>query len=446
MVLPSVFKVVSSDGRAAEFNWDKDLQSNVLGSFFYGYLSTQIIGGWISDRFGPKVGILLGIGTLSLGSVLSPVAARLDPICLMVIRIIQGIMSGFALPSIYGIVSLWSSPAERATLMSLAFCGISIANIICFPLSSLLCQSGIDGGWPMVFYVPGAGGLLWTIAFFLFAHTPETHPRISSDEKQHLLQTTPTSEDDEAVSAASTGPVPWVAMMTSKRMWGLIMAHVCSCWSFYLLAVNLPTFLTEALHMDIVQVGMASSLPYIGMFLMTVTGKLFDFLKVKNVLSFTNLRKVFNTIGFVVPAICMLLLSALQPTDWISHVALITVAWTMHEFALTGGFYFNHPDVAGPYKTVAFGITNTFAQLTGFINPMIIAKLTPDSSRDQWLLIFDIASGILIFGAICYILLGTTELEPWAKPKRLNKGEKEAARNQEQLEQEQMPLNKEEKV
>ena len=50
----------------------------------------------------------------------------------------------------------------------------------------------------------------------------------------------------------------------------------------------------------------------------------------------------------------------------------------------TGGFYFNHPDIAGRYKTVAFGITNTFAQLTGFLNPLLVAKLTPDVSVLLW--------------------------------------------------------------
>ena len=103
----------------------------------------------------------------------------------------------------------------------------------------------------------------------------------------------------------------------------------------------------------------------------------------------------------------------------------------------TGGFYFNHPDIAGRYKTVAFGITNTFAQLTGFLNPLLVAKLTPDvsvllwlarkgwtscsnnwllfqSTREQWLVIFQIASGAIMFGAIVYLFLGSAEPEPWA--------------------------------
>ena len=71
------------------------------------------------------------------------------------VRVIQGLVSGLAFPSTYNLFSKWSSPEERATIMSLVFSGIPVAIIVNFPLSSALCESGIDGGWPMVFYIPG---------------------------------------------------------------------------------------------------------------------------------------------------------------------------------------------------------------------------------------------------------------------------------------------------
>ena len=72
------------------------------------------------------------------------------------IRVIQGLVSGLAFPSTYNLFGKWSSPEERATIMSVVFSGIPVAIIVNFPLSSALCESGIDGGWPMVFYIPGS--------------------------------------------------------------------------------------------------------------------------------------------------------------------------------------------------------------------------------------------------------------------------------------------------
>ena len=82
-------------------------------------------------------------------------ASRLDPMALVAVRAIQGLVSGLAYPSTYNLFNKWTSPEERATIMSIVFAGIPVAIIVNYPLSSALCESGIDGGWPLVFYIPG---------------------------------------------------------------------------------------------------------------------------------------------------------------------------------------------------------------------------------------------------------------------------------------------------
>ena len=70
-------------------------------------------------------------------------------------RIIQGLVSGVVFPSFYNLFSIWSSPEERATLMSIVMSGIVLANVINLPLAGALCATGIDPGWPMIMYTPG---------------------------------------------------------------------------------------------------------------------------------------------------------------------------------------------------------------------------------------------------------------------------------------------------
>ena len=55
-------------------------------------------------------------------------------------------------------------------------------QVLTFPLSSWLCQSGLDGGWPMTFYAPGTTGLVWCALFYLLIYSsPRVHPRCRAD-------------------------------------------------------------------------------------------------------------------------------------------------------------------------------------------------------------------------------------------------------------------------
>lgn len=74
-----------------EFDWNKSTQGLVLGAFFWGYLITQIPGGWIAAKFGGKRVFGWCMFTCALSTLLMPVAARVSPIFLMVLRFIAGL-------------------------------------------------------------------------------------------------------------------------------------------------------------------------------------------------------------------------------------------------------------------------------------------------------------------------------------------------------------------
>lgn len=47
-----------------EFDWDSKEQGFILSSFFYGYITTQIIGGYLASRFGGHLVILCRINSI----------------------------------------------------------------------------------------------------------------------------------------------------------------------------------------------------------------------------------------------------------------------------------------------------------------------------------------------------------------------------------------------
>ena len=83
----------SVNGEDGPFLWDKDVQGHILGSFFYGYLISQIPGGILAERYGGKwvFGVSLGIATVA--TLLTPVAATLNMGFLIFLRVIVGVGS-----------------------------------------------------------------------------------------------------------------------------------------------------------------------------------------------------------------------------------------------------------------------------------------------------------------------------------------------------------------
>ena len=62
-----------------------------MGSFFYGYIITQLPGGWLGARFGGKY--LFGFGVLSTAvlTMFTPMAARHSVGMFILVRILEGL-------------------------------------------------------------------------------------------------------------------------------------------------------------------------------------------------------------------------------------------------------------------------------------------------------------------------------------------------------------------
>merc|ERR1719239_1217936 len=155
-------------------------------------------------------------------------------------------------------------------------------------------------------------------------------------------------------------------------------------------------------------------LPSLGMLILSITGKLFDLIRTNCDISVTNLRKMFNSIAFLLPALTFIGLAILPCTEKVGHVALLAVGMAVPELAITGGFYFSHSEVGGPHSGVLFGITNTFAQIPGFLTPLLVSFMTQGGTLDEWYRVFQVAGAVYIVGVATYLIWGQAELQGWA--------------------------------
>lgn len=75
------------------FPWTKEIQGQVLGSFFYGYLVSQIPSGLLAEWYGARPVLIGFLGASTIGTLLTPLAAQLGYGVLIFVRIIVGIGS-----------------------------------------------------------------------------------------------------------------------------------------------------------------------------------------------------------------------------------------------------------------------------------------------------------------------------------------------------------------
>ena len=75
----------------AEFEWEKQIQSTLLASFFYGYIVTQIPGGYLSDRFGGRRVFGTAMAVACVCTLVMPACARVSVVLVYVLRVLLGL-------------------------------------------------------------------------------------------------------------------------------------------------------------------------------------------------------------------------------------------------------------------------------------------------------------------------------------------------------------------
>ncbi|ESO85177.1 hypothetical protein LOTGIDRAFT_167964 [Lottia gigantea] len=395
---------------SAEFEWDKTEQSGILASYFYGYIVTQIPGGWLAGRYGGKKVIGFGLALSAMLNALTPVAARYDLRIVTTIRVLLGIFSGVMFPAMHSMWGQWSPPSERSRLTSFTYSGTFIGNIITFAVSGLLCAYGFDNGWGSIFYLTSIVTIVWLFFwFFLVSDTPSEHPSISNIEKKYIIEGVGKSQS----RVLST---PWLAIAKSRAMHACLVAHFCNNWIHYTLLTGLPSFMKEALKFDIKQNGVLSAVPYMAMTIsVIVSGQTADFLR-RKYLSTKTTRKLFQISAFIGAGGCLVGAGFVTCENRMVGVALLTLAVTFEGMCFAG-YMVNQVDFAPRYAGVLFGINNCIATIPGMIAPIVVGALTPNKSQEEWRIVFYVCGGFCLLGAVVFGFFARTDLEPWAVEK-----------------------------
>lgn len=388
-----------------EFEWDNKIQGYLLSSFFYGYITTQLLGGVLAAKFGGKQIFGAGIASTALLTIVSPWLAEVNVYVLLVGRIFTGIFEGVTYSSLYCIWNKWLPPLERGRMVIQANSGSYTGTVFSMMFYAYL-QS--VAGWRSIFWFSGGLGLLWyAIWLLIISESPETDSKISKAELQYIQLSLEDNKKGEK------SPVPWKALLTSKATWALNIGVFCETWGFYTLMTLLPKYFKDVFQFDISQSGILSALPYICIaIMMQFSGQLIDMFLRKKWLTLTQTRKAFMITGFLSQS-CFMMGAAFWGNAGGTVFSLV-MAVGLGSLAI-GTITINSLDIAPKHASVVFGVANTWGTLPGVVSPIIAGYIvsTENPTVDQWRIVFYITAGLYLFGAIVYGTFASGVRQAW---------------------------------
>ncbi|KAG8241170.1 hypothetical protein J6590_092808 [Homalodisca vitripennis] len=151
------YKVTLDNGTVVEKrNLDFEMQvvSHVVSSSFYGYVASQILGGWLGACLGGSGVFGAGVAFTALFSLVMPIVVHGGTANWVIAsRVIQGLFMGVTYPSIIAVWSRWAPPQERARLVTIAFSGSYFSIVVNPPVCRLIANTL---GWTIIFHITGS--------------------------------------------------------------------------------------------------------------------------------------------------------------------------------------------------------------------------------------------------------------------------------------------------
>jgi MFS transporter, ACS family, glucarate transporter len=369
----------------------------VVGVFAIAYGLFEIPGGWMADRFGPRIILTRIVLWWSAFTALTG-AVSTYPLLLLT-RFWFGAGEAGAFPNATASIAAWFPISERGR----AFGFLSVATQIGGALSPLLViPIQIQYGWRASFYVLGMLGVPWAVVwFFWFRNTPL--------EKRGL----PQSELKEigATPKSNGHGFNWAVAVRTRNFWAILLMGLSYGYGLYFFVAWLPTYLVRARNFSERDL-LFSTLPFIfGACANLGSGMTSDFLLKRAGLKAARCR--IGIIGFSCAALFGLL-AAFTQSKW---ETLLVLCLSYAGIAFTQPMIFpTCIDVARKFPGSMAGAQNTANQVGSFLSAVVFGYVVKVfGSYDLPLILMALVLG---FGTLMWRKIDPTqELVPEAQSK-----------------------------
>lgn len=372
----------------------------LLSTYSWTYVLLQLPSGPVLDRYGVKPVIRISAFLWSVASFATGLARGFAGI--ISARLLLGIAEAPTFPGNAKAIGVWFPRNERGLATAIFDASAKLASGVGVPLVAVVVHYW---GWRMSFVVTGVLSLVYFALFWRIYREPADDPLLSLAEREHIAAG---GGQDEA-AADPRHAASLFFLLRRKKVWGLALGMAAYNYNFYLFLTWLPGYLGTALHLNILQSGFYTAIPWLAATVsdLLVGGWLVDHL-IRSGLDSTRVRQAILVFGL---ALGLAVAGATRTTN--PRVAIFWISIALCGLAASAPVGWSIPGLIAPRGSVArvAGIMNFVANLPAILAPVITGYLVGNSQsfRRPFLL----AAAVLVAGILSYLfLLGKIEPIP----------------------------------
>ncbi|MDB6050652.1 MAG: ttuB3 [Pseudomonas sp.] len=243
----------AASGMAEDLHITPGLSSLLGALFFLGYFFFQVPGAIYAQKNSVKklifVSLILWGGLATLTGIVS------NAYMLIVIRFMLGVVEAAVMPAMLVYLCHWFTKAERSRANTFLILGNPVTMLWMSVVSGYLVA---HFNWRWMFIVEGMPAIVWAFIWWHLADEKPAQAKWLGEEEKAELQRT--------LEAEQVGIKPvknYAEAFRSPKV--IILALQFFCWSIgvYGFVLWLPSILKQGAHLDMVEAGWLSALPYL---------------------------------------------------------------------------------------------------------------------------------------------------------------------------------------
>ena len=393
---------VSRDALQLTFGMSAVMFGYMSGAYNFTYAILQLPSGLLLDRFGVRrIGILSTIiwSIASFGAAVSGGVGSLFGA-----RLLLGIGEAPTFPGNAKATGYWFPRAERSLATAMFDAAAKFSPAIGIPVLGLVL---LRFGWRWNFAATGLISLAYFVLFYARYRNPSEDEPLTDAEREFIRLGGAQPED--RVRAAKGAPL--LHLLRQRRVWGLTLGSASYNYCFYLLLTWLPSYLSTALHVDLLHSTMYTSVPWIiaTVLDLIVGGWLVDALIQRG----RNPIRVRQFVLIGGTALGLGIFGAANPHS--ASTALFWISVSIGGLSAASPVCWSIPSLIAPKESVGTlgGILNLGNQVAGMAAPIVTGYVV--QATDSFFWAFAVAGGFLVVGIAAYILL-LGDMEPVPEP------------------------------